>query len=57
MNYCQSDRDQETNDWLNKDEDNEEKIEGQCPNCNYPLVDEMGVIVCYNCGWSNDPLI
>lgn len=55
MNYCQSDRDQEMYDWLNKDADELEEIVGECPKCSYPLVDEMGITVCYQCGWNNDP--
>jgi uncharacterized Zn finger protein (UPF0148 family) len=35
-------------------DDKEQEIKGECPLCDYPLVDEMGIIVCYQCGWSND---
>lgn len=44
-------------DILNIDGDDKEEIKGECPSCDYPLVDEMGILVCYQCGWSNDPSI
>lgn len=44
-------------DILNKDVNDKEEIKGECPSCGYPLVDEMGITVCYGCGWNNDPNI
>jgi hypothetical protein len=44
-------------DVKNKDADDKEEIVGECPKCSYPLVDEMGITLCYHCGFSNDPLI
>lgn len=36
--------------------DNEEEILSgyNCPICGYPIVQEDGLDVCYNCGWSED---
>ena len=33
-------------------EDDEELTGNNCPVCGYPTVREMGLEVCYHCGWS-----
>lgn len=38
-----------------KTNQDEEIITGEnCPCCGYPLVEEFGLAVCYNCGWSEE---
>ena len=38
-----------------KTNQDEEIITGKnCPCCGYPLVEEFGLAVCYNCGWSEE---
>lgn len=33
----------------------DEQLAGyNCPVCGYPIVIEMGLEVCYNCGWSGE---
>ena len=33
----------------------DEQLTGyNCPVCGYPIVIEMGLEVCYNCGWSGE---
>lgn len=34
--------------------DDEEITGNNCPVCGYPTVREMGLEVCYHCGWSED---
>ena len=42
---------------MNTGIDNEEELAGyNCPRCGYPVVVEMGLDVCYSCGWSKDDL-
>ena len=38
----------------NQQEDNEELAGYNCPRCGYPVVIEMGLELCYGCGWSKD---
>ena len=39
----------------NQQQDDDEQLAGyNCPNCGYPVVIEMGLEVCYKCGWSKD---
>ena len=33
-------------------EDDEELTGKNCPVCGYPTVRELGLEVCYHCGWS-----
>lgn len=35
-------------------EDDEELAGYNCPRCGYPVVIEMGLELCYSCGWSKD---
>lgn len=35
-------------------EKNEELAGYNCPRCGYPVVIEMGLELCYSCGWSKD---
>lgn len=35
--------------------DEDELLAGfNCPHCGYPIVIEMGLEVCYRCGWSKE---
>lgn len=37
--------------------DEDEQLTGyNCPVCGYPIVIEMGLEVCYNCGWTKDDI-
>ena len=37
------------------DEEDYEQLAGfNCPCCGYPIVIEMGLEVCYRCGWSKE---
>ena len=37
--------------------EDEEQLTGEnCPVCGYPIVLEMGLEVCYNCGWSKEDI-
>lgn len=37
--------------------DEDEQLTGDnCPVCGYPIVVEMGLEVCYNCGWTKDDM-
>ena len=38
----------------NQQEDDEELAGYNCPRCGYPVVIEMGLELCYGCGWSKD---
>ena len=38
------------------DKEDEELAGYNCPNCGYPVVIEMGLEVCYKCGWNRDEL-
>lgn len=39
----------------NQFQDEDEQLAGyNCPRCGYPVVIEMGLDVCYSCGWSKD---
>ena len=38
----------------NQQEDNEQLAGYNCPRCGYPVVIEMGLELCYGCGWSKD---
>lgn len=37
-----------------QNEDDEELAGYNCPRCGYPVVIEMGLELCYSCGWSKD---
>lgn len=37
----------------NQQQDDDEQLAGyNCPRCSYPVVIEMGLDVCYKCGWT-----
>ena len=38
----------------NQQEDDEELAGYNCPRCGYPVVIEMGLELCYGCGWSKE---
>ena len=42
---------------LEEDIRNSEELAGyNCPLCGYPIVIEMGLEVCYHCGWNKDEI-
>ena len=38
------------------DRDDEQLAGYNCPRCGYPVVIEMGLELCYKCGWNRDEL-
>lgn len=47
---------QELSVCITTDEDDEQLTGDNCPVCGYPIVIEMGLEVCYNCGWSKEDI-
>lgn len=39
---------------IKQNEKDEELAGYNCPRCGYPVVIEMGLELCYSCGWSKD---